>query len=64
MSESMRRIVSIDPAGFIPFNVNERHQSDEEAVPHLPEEQQDKSHSSFFCSFNEGCNGVSRLNDC
>lgn len=64
MSESMRRKAGIDPTGFIPPNVNTERQSEKETVPCLPQEQQDKSRSLLYSSFNEGCNGVSRLNDC
>lgn len=64
MSKSIRRKAGIDPAGFIPPNVNTERQSEEETVPCLPREQQDKSHSLLYSSFNEGYNGVSRLNDC
>lgn len=64
MSKSMRRKAGIDPAGFILPNVNTERQSEEETVPCLPREQRDKSHSLLYSSFNEGYNGVSRLNDC
>lgn len=61
MSESIRRKAGIDPAGFIPANVNTERQSEEETAPCLPPEQPDKSHSLLYSSFNEGYNGVSRL---
>lgn len=64
MSKSMRRKAGIDPAGFISPNVNTERLSEEETVPYLPQVQQDKSHSLLHSSFNEGYNGVSRLNDC
>lgn len=64
MGESMRRKAAIDPAGFIPYNVNKEHQSEEETVPCLPRARRDKSHSLLYSSFNEGYNGVSGLSDC
>lgn len=63
-SRSIRRSVGIDPAGFIPPKVNSARPSVEESAARLAREQRDKSHSLLYSSLNEGCNGVSRLNDC